>query len=82
MVVCPSKNLGGPMPEELRNMIEREAMRVIDEKRKHQGLTIDDLAKCLYPEKNLPAARMMIQRLVPHRETSLPVKWILVNTSN
>lgn len=51
------------MPEELRNMIEREAMRVIDEKRKHQGLTIDDLARCLYPEKNLPAARMMIQRL-------------------
>lgn len=51
------------MPEDLRNMIEREAMRVIDNRRKDQGLTIDDLAKLLYPEKNLPAARMMIQRL-------------------
>ena len=51
------------MPEELRSMIEREAMRVIDSKRKERGMTIDDLAKLLYPEKNLPAARMMIQRL-------------------
>lgn len=51
------------MPEKLRSMIEREAMRVIDNRRKDKGLTIDDLAKLLYPEKNLPAARMMIQRL-------------------
>lgn len=51
------------MPEELRSMIEREAMRVIDSKRKERGMTIDNLAKLLYPEKNLPAARMMIQRL-------------------
>ncbi|WP_298030681.1 hypothetical protein [uncultured Desulfovibrio sp.] len=51
------------MPEDLRNMIEREAMRVIDERRKSQKMTIDDLARWLYPEKALPAARMMIQRL-------------------
>lgn len=51
------------MPEELRNMIEREAMRIIDERRKEKKLTIDDLARQLYPEKALPAARMMIQRL-------------------
>ena len=51
------------MPEELRNMIEREAMRVIDERRKEKKLTIDDIARRLYPEKSLPAARMMIQRL-------------------
>ncbi|WP_165073074.1 hypothetical protein [Desulfovibrio sp. ZJ200] len=51
------------MPEDLRNMIEREAMRVIDERRKAKKMTIDDLARCLYPEKALPAARMMIQRL-------------------
>ena len=51
------------MPGELRNMIEREAMRFIDERRKAQSMTIDDLARALYPEKSLPAARMMIQRL-------------------
>ena len=51
------------MPEELRDMIEREAMRVIEERRKEKKLTIDDLARALYPEKALPAARMMIQRL-------------------
>ena len=51
------------MPEELRDMIEREAMRLIDERRKEKKLTIDDLARVLYPEKTLPAARMMIQRL-------------------
>ena len=51
------------MPEELRNMIEREAMRLIDERRKAQKMTIDDLARKLYPDKPLPAARMMIQRL-------------------
>lgn len=51
------------MPEDLRTMIEREAMRVIDERRKAQKLTIDDVAKCLYPEKGLAAARMMVQRL-------------------
>lgn len=51
------------MPEELRNMIEREAMRLIDNRRKDKGLTIDNLATMLYPEKSLPAARMMIQRL-------------------
>ena len=51
------------MPEELRSMIEREAMRVIDNKRKERKMTIDDLARLLYPDKNLPAGRMMIQRL-------------------
>lgn len=51
------------MPEDLRNMIEREAMRVIDERRKAQKMTIDDLAKRLYPEKGIAAARMMVQRL-------------------
>lgn len=51
------------MPEELRDMIEREAMRIIDKKRKEKNMTIDDLAKILYPEKALPAARMMVQRL-------------------
>lgn len=51
------------MPEELRSMIEREAMRLIDERRKAQKITVDDLARRLYPEKGLPAARMMIQRL-------------------
>lgn len=51
------------MPEELRSMIEREAMRIIDDKRKAQGMKIDDLAARLYPEKSIPAARMMIQRL-------------------
>ena len=51
------------MPEELRNMIEREAMRVIDERRKSQKLTIDDLAKRLYPDKGIAAGRMMVQRL-------------------
>ena len=44
-------------------MIEREAMRLIDDRRKTQKITIDDLARILYPEKSLPAARMMIQRL-------------------
>lgn len=51
------------MPEELRSMIEREAMSIIDERRKAQGMKIDDLAAKLYPEKSIPAARMMIQRL-------------------
>lgn len=51
------------MPGELRDMIEREAMRLIDERRKAQKITIDDLARQLYPEKPLPAGRMMIQRL-------------------
>ena len=51
------------MPEELRNMIEREAMRVIDKKRKEKKLTIDDLAKALYPDKGIAAGRMMVQRL-------------------
>ena len=39
------------MPEELRSMIEREAMRLIDERRKAQKITVDDLARRLYPEK-------------------------------
>ena len=51
------------MPEDLRNMIEREAMRVIDERRKAQKLTIDDLARSLSPDKGIAAARMMVQRL-------------------
>ena len=51
------------MPEELRDMIEREAMRIIDARRKEKKMTIDDLARQLYPGKTLPAARMMIQRL-------------------
>jgi len=51
------------MPEELRNMIEREAMRVIDKHRKKQNKTIDDLARRLYPDKGIAAARMMVQRL-------------------
>ena len=51
------------MPEVLRRRIEREAMRVIEERRKAQKLTIDELAKSLYPEKGIAAARMMIQRL-------------------
>ena len=45
------------MPEELRSMIEREAMRLIDERRKAQKITVDDLARRLYPEKGLPAAK-------------------------
>lgn len=51
------------MPKDLRGMIEREAMKLIDERRKIQKITIDDLARHLYPDKTLPAARMMIQRL-------------------
>ena len=44
-------------------MIEREAMRVLDEKRKAKKMTIDDVARCLYPDKEIAAARMMVQRL-------------------
>ncbi len=51
------------MPEELRNMIAREAIRIFDIKRKEKKLTLDDVAIVLYPEKKLPAARMMLQRL-------------------
>ncbi|MBQ9407442.1 MAG: hypothetical protein IJU37_11990 [Desulfovibrio sp.] len=51
------------MPEDLRSMIEQEAMHIIDERRKAQKMTIDDLAARLYPDKTIPAARMMIQRL-------------------
>lgn len=51
------------MPEELRDMIEREAMRLIDQHRKAKKLTIDDLARLLYPNKPISAGRMMIQRL-------------------
>ena len=63
MIKLPPKIWEVNMPEELRSMIEREAMRLIDNKRKAQKITIDMLAKQLYPEKALPAARMMIQRL-------------------
>ncbi|MFG6375083.1 MAG: hypothetical protein K1W05_03980 [Desulfovibrio sp.] len=63
MVLSPKNIWEASMPEELRSMIEREAMRIIDEKRKAQKITVDDIARRLYPEKGLPAARMMIQRL-------------------
>ena len=64
------------MPEELRSMIEREAMRLIDERRKAQKITVDDLARRLYPEKGLPAARMMIQRLRSAQGASPLARWI------
>lgn len=63
MILSPQKMWEISMPEELRSMIEREAMRIIEEKRKAQKITVDDLARRLYPDKGLPAARMMIQRL-------------------
>lgn len=62
------------MPEDLRDMIEREAMRIIDERRKAQKITVDDLARRLYPEKNLAAGRMMIQRLRSPQGTKPPRK--------
>ena len=51
------------MPEELRMAIEQKAMQIIDEKRKAARITIDQLAKTLYPDKPISSGRMMIQRL-------------------
>jgi hypothetical protein len=57
------KKMEANMPEGLRMLIEQTAMKIIDAKRKEARITIDDLAKALYPDKPIASGRMMIQRL-------------------
>ena len=65
-------NTGGRMEEAMRVEMERRAVEIFERRRVEKGLTVDALAKKLYPDIPIANARMAINRLRKPQVTGKP----------
>ena len=65
-------NTEGRMEEAMRVEMERRAVEIFERRRLEKGLTVDALAKKLYPDIPIANARMTINRLRKPQVTGKP----------
>ena len=62
----------GYMEEKMRVELERRAVEIFEKRREEKGLTVDALARKLYPDIPIANARMAVNRLRKPQVTGKP----------